>query len=382
MKNCFNIIRGVSPSIHGGETKNQDRATVHCRNFTACVCDGVTSSAHAEEAASIVSQFAPVIFNGKNVALKTLSDLLTAHRKTALQAGITLDASIPDSMKEMLRDTARRQLKDSYQTTLVCAKFQPKESYIDARIVSCGDSGFFAFSPDGELLLTNLADKPEKAAGQSPSQIPFMPDAELLTKVMGELSDYPELASEERISNPDNWLVCRPICSCGEAGSRETPVLWLDSEELLLVPKYLTSTPRDPKYRDFRRFHYSRFIRRVSSASRESSKLQLDMRGNTTAVLPDHFYTGQWDRFDDRFPRETHFLLCSDGFYRGFEDSAQIWDWLKTHEDRLSTKHGRKELLADLHCRLHQKSGDDDISFIWLSPKSQRKEESKCLPIS
>jgi len=376
MKDFFNIIRGVSPSIHGGETKNQDRASVHLRNFTACVCDGVTSSAHAATAASIVSQFAPTIFNGKNASLKTLSDLLTAHRKTVLQTEITLDPSIPASMGDMMRDAAKQQLKNSYQTTLVCAKLQPEADYIDTRIVSCGDSGFFAFSPSGELLLTNLADEKQAA---SRSAIPFARDVELLTKVVGELSDHPTMADEARIPNPRNWLVCEPVCSCGETASQETPMLWLDSEELLLVPKYLTSTPRDPHYRDLRRFRYSRFIRRVSSPQKATS-LKLNTQGNATAVLPDHFYAGEWDSLEDRFASDTNFLLCSDGFYRAFEEPAQIWDWLKRNENKLHTKQEKMQLLAGLHKRLHEKCGDDDISFIWLSPKNQRKEDASCLP--
>lgn len=312
----------------------------------------------------MVARFAPTIFNGKGVALKTISDLLIAHRKTALQGEIALDDSIPESMREMLLDTARKQLKDSYQTTLICAKFTPEPDYIGVQVVSCGDSGFFAFSPKGELLMTSLVDEKE---GVSNNTIPFTLDTELLTKVAGSLSEFPDLAKEQRISNPERWLVCKPICSCGKSDSKD--VLLLDSEDLLLVPRYLAAIPLDPQYRDFRRFRYSRFIRRVESPQ-QPTKLRLDSQGNATAVLPDHFYSGGWETFDDKFPRETSFLLCSDGFYRAFEEPAEIWDWLKRNEERLASRQEKKELLKDIHQRLQQKTGDDDVSLIWLSPKS------------
>ena len=376
MKNSFNIISVVSPSVFGGETKNQDRVTFDSQTLTACVCDGVTSSPHSEGAASIVSEFAPVIFNSKTANLKTLSDLLVSKRKTAIDVGVTVDASMPDTMKRVVLDATQHKLRYSYQTTLVAAKFLPSENYINVRTVSCGDSGLFTFSSNGELLTTNMLNaeghigKIDQSSGK---KIPFGPGSELVTKVIGTLSDYPNLVKQSKKLNPNNWLLCKPVCSRnsneGKPESEKTAKLWLRPTDLLLAPKYLATKPLDPQYQDFRSLPFSKLIRRITSSHIDGLEFHLDLQGNTTNVLPDHYYTGQWEYEEEKFPTDTSFLLCSDGFYRRFPKSDQMWRWLRTNQKKLSLEKQKEELMFDLHDQLNQKSGDDDISFIWITPK-------------
>lgn len=376
MKNYFNIISVVSPSVFGGETKNQDRVTFDSLTLTACVCDGVTSSPHSEGAASIVSEFAPVIFNSKTANLKTLSDLLVSKRRTAIDVGVTVDASMPDAMKRVVLDATQHKLRYSYQTTLIAAKFLPMENYISVRTVSCGDSGLFTFSSNGELLTTNLLDAKGHIGKNDQSldkKIPFGPGTELLAKFRGTLLDYPNLVKQSKKLNPSNWLLCKPVCSCNsneeKSESPKTAKLWLGPTDLLLVPKYLATKPLDPQHQDFRLVSFSKLIRRITSSHIDGLEFHLDLQGNTTNVLPDHYYTGQWEYEEEKFPTDTSFLLCSDGFYRRFPKPNQMWRWLKTNQKKLSLEKQKDELMVELHNQLNQKSGDDDISFIWVTPQ-------------
>jgi serine/threonine protein phosphatase PrpC len=62
-------------------------------------------------------------------------------------------------------------------------------------------------------------------------------------------------------------------------------------------------------------------------------------------------------------------LLCSDGFYDAFKNLGEMFDWLRHHQAELSDAETDKELLLEeIHTRLKQTKGDDDVSFIWLSP--------------
>ena len=376
MKDKFNVITVVSPSVYGGEMKDQDRAVFHYPTATACVCDGVTNSPESQKASTIITQFAPTIFNGTSANLKTLSDLLTANRKTAIETGVTITPSIPDSMKKFLEESAQKKLKHSFQTTIVCARLFPKTNRINLKLVSCGDSGFFAFSSSGEVMMTNLSEKnfiSESNNNSDKQKIYFGPGMEVLARFEGTLSQHTKLAKHMKISNTGNWLVCKPICLCGNtniSNSVQNVNISLEPDELLLVPKYLVPTPKDVNFLEFRRFYFSQIIRRIQPKCLSNSDLTFDMQGNTTEVLPDHYYTGRYKQFDDCFPPDTYFLLCSDGFYRCFSQPGQMWKWQKKHQIQLTSKHQQKLLLDELHQQLNQKCGDDDISFIWIIPKT------------
>lgn len=382
MKKHFDVIKAVSPSDFGGETKNQDRIMFDSQTYTAGVCDGTTSSPYAEQAASIVARCSPLLIHndaGKN--LKTISDLLIVHRNAAIKKGIKLSENISESMRTIMEETAKEKLKRSFQTTLVCAGFERQGKSILAKILCCGDSGFFAFSPDGKLLLSNLSMKEEELADSRASQygqINFSAGTELLTKVIGPLSKFPLLAEHAAIPSLDNWVLCRALCLCENGEPLVSAVngtkLVLQQNELLIAPKYFFSAPKDPLYKEFRRLFYSRFIQRLSSPAKAPSEVNFDMRGSVTAVLPDHCYTGQWDYFEERFEPETHFFLCSDGFYHVFSNASEMCEWLTINKTDLTVRQKKISLLNELHRKLSDKCGDDDISFIWIYPKDNRRK--------
>ena len=101
--------------------------------------------------------------------------------------------------------------------------------------------------------------------------------------------------------------------------------------------------------------------------------------GSTTMVLPDHFYCGYYDYFQDRFPLGTHFILASDGFYSAFSDSKDLWNWLQDNKQLLADKTKSREILEQLHSTLSVKTSDDDISFVWAYPHDTefKKAENK-----
>ena len=89
-----------------------------------------------------------------------------------------------------------------------------------------------------------------------------------------------------------------------------------------------------------------------------------------TAVLPDHVHTGQWSYFEERFPVDAFYLLASDGFYGCFSEPEDIWHWLIDAEDQLLDELERPRVMRTLHQHRHREHGDDDISFVWVTPES------------
>jgi serine/threonine protein phosphatase PrpC len=107
---------------------------------------------------------------------------------------------------------------------------------------------------------------------------------------------------------------------------------------------------------------------------------RLEHRSPFTAVLPDSYDPETNNVLVDfrEYPEDVHLLLCSDGFYDGFASFKEIREWLQEHRAELINSELRDKCLSELHGRLNQKKGDDDISFIWLHPiKTQEATEKE-----
>ncbi len=376
-----------SPAQFGDEAKDQDRVLWSPAMATACICDGVISSPSSEKAAEIASRFSPVLFkDGDHLEdnLRALADLLVVHRLESQQMPVKTSPSASKAMRAMLQEVARENLARSFQTTLVAVGFVPTDDVILVSIVCVGDSAFFAFSADGDLLATSL---PYRAQGNKAMRcdratlspptlgIRFIAGDEILVKVVCDASERPSLAKRARlrVGSTGNWLVCVPLDQAGKRPARknkprpdqaEDAMLWLGPDDLLLVPKYLAEMPRDPRYRRYCRVRYSQAVRILKSAS--NRQLALQDKSSATAVLPDHFYVGGWSSFRERFPRDGQFVLASDGFYSCFSHPKELWRWLNANKADLSDKRKQSIVLEQLHRRLYSKAGDDDISFVWV----------------
>ncbi|MEN6335160.1 MAG: hypothetical protein ABFE01_12945, partial [Phycisphaerales bacterium] len=115
---------------------------------------------------------------------------------------------------------------------------------------------------------------------------------------------------------------------------------------------------------------YSSAIRILPTEPSGLREDNIEHRGSVTAVFPDHFYSGHYDYVQDRFPPRTHFVLGSDGFYNAFATTSELWVWLQENNGALADAHERESRLAELHRRLHETTGDDDLSFVWVRPPS------------
>jgi serine/threonine protein phosphatase PrpC len=384
--NFYTATRVVSPMTDGEEKKDQDRAAWWPAALTASMCDGVTSSPFSAEAAELVSQFSPVIFsdNNININLKLICDLLMTLRNEKLQTKITTPSHISEQMQQMLQQVAQENIKSSFQTTLVGAKFVLEDIAVVTSVIRCGDSMFLAFSPDGEVLAASpLNDKTPKPVQEQTREnistfkpfydIGFGPGDELIARVLGPGSDYLQVAAGAGIKETfmDNWFLCAVVDKCNSQVNKDSLpeycAVQLMYRELLLVPRYLVGAI--VKAGSYVRFHYSPAIRMVKSAGTLPRPITFQQSGSTTAVLPDHFYTGQWTYFRDRFPLDAHFVLASDGFFNCFKDSACLWSWLINHRQCLQDDQERINIMEELHKHLHREHSDDDISFVWVYPQ-------------
>jgi serine/threonine protein phosphatase PrpC len=92
-----------------------------------------------------------------------------------------------------------------------------------------------------------------------------------------------------------------------------------------------------------------------------------------TEVLPDHFRSDDVTLSEELDP-DVHIVLCSDGFYDAFATPRELFQWLITHKDDFNSEQGQK-LVDALHERLDAGTGDDDLSFIWLCPRTAPESE-------
>lgn len=157
----------------------------------------------------------------------------------------------------------------------------------------------------------------------------------------------------------------------------ELQVLSLKPTDRLLVPTYLYGTQLTCQGRQYRVLRYSSAIRPILATESLASIVSFNKHGSSTMVLPDHFYCDCFDSFQDSFPLQTHFILCSDGFYSCFSDWQQLWIWLQENATGLNDNNQREAILEQLHANLHAKSSDDDISFVWVQPNIQTQTKTE-----
>jgi serine/threonine protein phosphatase PrpC len=84
-----------------------------------------------------------------------------------------------------------------------------------------------------------------------------------------------------------------------------------------------------------------------------------------TEVLPDHEHalTTAQRRFDE----PPHVILCSDGFYDAFPHPSALFRWIVLSGE-IADASAVEPRFAELHERLGQARGDDDMSFVWIAP--------------
>ena len=383
----YDALAVVSPMCLGDDQKNEDRARWCGPGQVAAVCDGVSSSPNASEAAALVASLIPAVFEGDvHERLSMLSDALMLMRQERQDAPIVFAEGTPQAMQQMMSRIVREKRADGLQTTLIAAKFITDDKKVVAHVLRCGDSAFFAFAPDGQLLTSSLAypsnspgcegADPSLACVPGTKMIRFGPGDQILVRVEGRLSQYARMQERTEIKSQHarNWLVCTPVDGCPDEEGRckasrvDLKTLLLTPADRLLVPDYLWGKTLISDGQQYRILWYSSTVRLLYSPLAPVSIDSLVKHGSATQVLPDHFYCGCYDSFEDRFPLQTHFLLCSDGFYSGFSTWGQLWAWLHDHAAALHRDDTRAAVLEQLHADLHAKSGDDDISFVWAYP--------------
>jgi len=389
----YRAITVVSPMCEEGEQKNQDRAYWFPSESVGVVCDGVTTSPSAEKAAEFVARFCKVLFNGSiRERLNVLADLLVEQRLEETRREIALPAGTSPAMQNMLASVAKENAAHGFQTTVVAMSTVASNGVVRTQVVQCGDSAFFALSPDGSLLTASIGMSQWGASGARSGdpadaqtgghEIPFGPGDELLAKVVGSGKNRQDLLKDEGIRTPESWMLCRPIELRSHSkeitpGSKGHGVkLLLGQGDLLLAPKYLATPSRDQRFIGYCVLPFARMIRVVRPEAARQSALRFDHAGSVTAVLPDDFYTDHWQHFEDRYPPDTHFVLASDGFYRAFTDVGELWEWLKAAQSHLLDPTRRDGLLDALHTQLRARSSDDDISFVWAYPAASVKHPS------
>jgi hypothetical protein len=367
-----------SPMSMGGETKDQDRAFWSAASRTACVCDGVSSSPYAAEAAETCAAFSPALFRNEESLennLGALSHFLEVHRAEAQRASLIPPQGASQEMQALLRDIATEKLQQSFQTTLVAVCVRTVAEALELSVVVVGDSAFFAYDCDGTPIASSLSPilaEPLDGEGMPDTQgIGVGYGDQIMAKVLGKASENPSLAKLAGLSeeNAGSWLLCMPLdrCELGRTGERrgDRPErLMLRPNDVLVVPKYLVEPSRDPAFKAYCRLTYSKAVR--STRKQQDWVAPLRQKSPATAVLPDHYFTGNWSHFHEPLPANGSFVVASDGFYSCFANPADLWHWLNSNRKALHADPDREQVLQDLHAKLHRTCGDDDISFVWV----------------
>ena len=381
------VIKVVSPMYDGEEKKDQDRAVWYPTARTACICDGVTSSPYSGEAAKLACMLSLAIFtDDPTSSLRVISDLLFAYRNEKMSSDIHLPLDASETMQSLIQEAARQNLAYSFQTTLVAAHLTHENKVVMCSVVRCGDSVFLAFDSKGQLLASSPSEfeKPNNSSKRvggdklSPllsHHIQFGPGDEVLAKIRCDAHHFPYLTGKYGIDSKHlgSWLICEVLDKCVVKSNRditaEKYAAPLKRGDLLIVPRYLAGSAVTIKSTSYIRILYSRTIRKLCGQPQNPHRIDFQKHSVTTAVLPDHFYTGNWTYFKDRFPLDAHFVLGSDGFYSCFKNPVDLWAWLNEHRNDLHQSQRRELLMDGLHCHLKQERSDDDISFVWICPK-------------
>lgn len=367
----------VSPATCGGETKDQDRARFFGPGQVGCLCDGVTTSPQAAEGAELMVSLSPGFFEGDmGERLAMACDLLLARRAELQRTCPSVPSDMPEAMQTMLQQVARQKQAISYQTTMVAVRVRGDQTKVVVDILKCGDSAFVAFSNEGQLLSSSLqwplGPGQDHAYPGRTEPKRFGPGDQVLVQVQGLLQDQETLAANSRIDprHQANWVICRPVDvnSRHEAKDPDLPALMIQPDDRLLVPRYLYGRWLESQGQEYRCLDYSSAIRSMSPHQSPAFADGIEHRGPATAVLPDHFRSGHVESLEDQFPPGTHLVLCSDGFYSAFATASQMWAWLQDYSTVAKSSSQQETMLADLHGRLHAKSGDDDMSVVWMYP--------------
>jgi serine/threonine protein phosphatase PrpC len=379
----------VSAMEDAGQEKNQDRAIWHRARQTACVCDGVTSSPFSGEAAEHVTTLSPTLFSGNvQQRLESICDLLHSRREEKLATAMKIPDGTSDAMTKLLQEAAHEKIKSSFQTTMVAAQFEPRADSIKASVVRCGDSMFVAFGPKSEPLwcsppsFDSVESTPSQGENrwQPAAEFTFGPGDEVLVTIESSLAHDLPLAQQTQIAprHRGGFYVCRVLMICRPAQSQTAidPVAaWtLRPGDRIVVPKYLIGHVTKTAGCCCTVVRYSRMIRNTQG---QTAPPRLRRGGAVTAVLPDHFRSGRWSYFTDVFPRDTEFVVCSDGFSDCFEGISAMASWFKKHRQAILNPEQRGSLLNKLHEQLRQRGHDDDISFVWIFPPGNSGGASK-----
>jgi hypothetical protein len=205
----------------------------------------------------------------------------------------------------------------------------------------------------------------------------YGPGHQILVRIEGQFSKYRFLGKLAGIKDKHfkNWLVCKPVdvCKASQNPSDEDLLdphsIYLKPTDRLIVPKYLYGKELISNGQQYRVLDYSSTIRPVAATGANTPVNHINQQGFTTLALPDHYYHGCVESFQDRFPPQMQFVLCSDGLYNCFSDTSSLWKWLRGNSGALLNKDGRIAVLERLHSKLATKGGDDDISFVWIYPR-------------
>lgn len=373
----FDALVVVSPAGTGDERKDQDRAIWFGDAGIAALCDGLTSSPYATQAAEAATQHCQRLFYGSLAdGLRVLADELVDRRTKAPAPSLPADAS--DIMRDRLREQAQQRMQRAFQTTLVASRMAISDSDVEVDGVRVGDSSFFAFASDGEVL--GMSPEPLRRddaplLGLS-GRVKVRPGDQLLVDVLGCASELPLLVplAESDPAKLDRWLVCF-VAECGVSNGDdgrsccEGGAVWhLAPGDVLLVPKYLVGKHKSKRSAVGLPLRLNRRMRTVAPQSASGCRSSFAPAGSVTAALPEAVAAGEWTTFRCRVPHDSHIVLASDGFTSCFSDPASLWGWLSDNNDRLRDPATRAEALQGLHERLELTHGDDDVSFVWIFP--------------
>jgi len=258
----------LSPGKEDEQQKNQDRIALKAVQEQdgsylqfAVVCDGITTSPYAAEAAEYVVEQVESLLHREG--LKQVVDHLQNLREKLISKPIELgDQYGSELLKNIFADIVHDKYQRSYQTTFISVCLAQRDQEVSVTAAGCGDSALFIFKENGELLYNNIN-----------------------------------------------------VATAGDPFEHNSPF---------------------------------------------------------TAVLPDSFDETRTNVLleNEQYGPDVQLLLCSDGFYDAFKNFGEIYEWLHAHQQELTMAHDvNGPLLEELHTRLNQTKGDDDISFIWLLPR-------------
>jgi len=342
----------------GERCKDQDDVRWQPTEFAAAIADGVTASPKSKDAARVATALASVILRQCDVrtGINVLRDLLFCERRLFREV---VRKAQPWADNPLLAEVVDQQLDESHQCTLSAVQLSAEDNLLCVKLLQCGDSPILAFDGQGRLLMSlgyTGVQEMSLPDGETSYRFASVRDRKIRNQVLKRAGLQAKDAADWYVWSATNVAQLKTSNAARDRSS----------DQYVVVPRWLRSDGQRP-----RTLIQSPLVRWVDVETKAAQWCRLPHNGCATLVLPDDADSAAFSHHVLHLPTDTSLVLATDGLIDAFDSAPDLYQWLTRHRAAWHNPSARSQLLSQLHRKLRDRGGDDDISFIWLHPDAE-----------